>query len=178
MTADVETVIDPEAEAGETFDDLLEQALTTLPEDVRGLAAQGITAARRVHENHQGYLGALVNMRTVASEDGKVTMMMDVTPNALNGYGYVHGGMLFTLADYAMGAACRTLVKEGQSPVTLEAKANYISNVKEGRLIARSEALHQGKHLIMLETRIYEADANELIMIVTGTFYIIPDEGS
>ena len=178
MTADMETATDPEAEAGETFDDLLQQALTTLPEDVRGLAAQGITAARRVHENQQGYLGALVNMRKVESEDGKVTMMMDVTPNALNGYGYVHGGMLFTLADYAMGAACRTLVQEGESPVTLEAKANYIGNVKEGRLIARSEALHQGKHLIMLETRIYEAGTNELIMIVTGTFYIIKDEGA
>ena len=178
MTADAKPATDPEAEGGDTFSDLLEQALTTLPEDVRGLAAQGIAAARRVHEHQQGYLGALVNMREVAAEDGKVTMMMDVTPNALNGYGYVHGGMLFTLADYAMGAACRTLVREGQSPVTLEAKANYVANVKDGRLIARSEALHQGKHLIMLETRIYEEGSNELIMIVTGTFYIIQEERS
>ncbi len=176
MTTDAETTIDPEAEAGENFEDLIEQALTKLPEDVRGLAAQGIHAARTVHEHHQGYLGALVNMRKAESEDGTVTMTMDVTPNALNGYGYVHGGMLFTLADYAMGAACRTLVKEGESPVTLEAKANYISNIKEGRLIARSEVLHQGKHLITLETRIYEEATNELVMIVTGSFYIIREE--
>ena len=176
MAPDGEAATDPEAEAGETFDDLLEQALTTLPEDVRGLAAQGIRAARRVHEHQQGYLGALVNMREVESEDGKVTMMMDVTPNALNGYGYVHGGMLFTLADYAMGAAARSLVQEGESPVTLEAKANYISNVTEGRLVARSQALHQGKHLIMLETRIVNAETEDLVMIVTGTFYIIRDE--
>ncbi len=159
-----------------TFDDLMDQALTELPEEVRTLAAQGIKAARQVHEYQQGYLGALVNMRKVESEDGKVVMMMDVTPNALNGYGYVHGGMLFTLADYAMGAASRTLVGEGESPVTLEAKANYVSNVKEGRLVARSEALHRGKHLITLETRICDADSDELIMIVTGTFYIIRDE--
>lgn len=165
--------VDLEAEADESFDDLLARALTILPEDVRELAAQGIVAARRVHENGQGYLGALVNMRPVESEDGKVTMRMDVTPNALNAGGYVHGGMLFTLADYAMGAASRTLLGEGQRAVTLEAKANYLSNVKEGHLIARSEALHQSKHLIVLETRIHDADSNELIMIVTGTFYII-----
>ena len=112
-------------------------------------------------------------MRVIEAEDGKSVLTMDVTPNALNGYGYVHGGMLFTLADYAMGAAVRALVEEGASPVTLEAKANYLSNVTEGRLVARSEALHQTKHLIMLETRIHAADTEELVMIVTGTFYII-----
>jgi len=170
------TDVGPAAGAGESFDDLIDRALTTLPDDVRALAVHGITAARRVHENQQGYLGALVNMRQVETEDGKVTMTMDVTPNALNGYGYVHGGMLFTLADYAMGAASRTLVAEDENPVTLEAKANYIGNVKSGRLLARSEALHRGKHLIMLETRIHEADTNELIMIVTGTFYIVRGE--
>ena len=167
---------DAKSSARATFDDLMDQALTELPEEVRTLAAQGIKAARQVHENQQGYLGALVNMRKVESEDGKVVMMMDVTPNALNGHGYVHGGMLFTLADYAMGAASRTLVGEGESAVTLEAKANYISNVKEGRLVARSEALHRGKHVITLETRISDADSDELIIIVTGTFYIIRDE--
>ena len=157
----------------EALDALIATALRELPEEVRELAAQGVRAARQVREHHYGYLGGLVNMRVIEAEDGKSVLTMDVTPNALNGYGYVHGGMLFTLADYAMGAAARALVEEGASPVTLEAKANYLSNVTEGRLVARSEALHQTKHLIMLETRIHAADTDELVMIVTGTFYII-----
>ena len=159
--------------ADEALDELIATALRELPEEVRELAAQGVRAARQVRRHHYGYLGGLVNMRVIEAEDGKSVLTMDVTPNALNGYGYVHGGMLFTLADYAMGAAARALVEEGASPVTLEAKANYLSNVTEGRLVARSEALHQTKHLIMLETRIHAADTDELVMIVTGTFYII-----
>ncbi len=115
-------------------------------------------------------------MRVLESEDGDATLVMDVTPNALNRYGYVHGGMLFTLADYAMGAAARTLVEGGAKPVTLEAKANYIGNVREGRLIARCNTLHSGKRLIMLETRIVNADTDDLIMIVTGTYYVIRDD--
>ncbi len=165
-----DTATDP-AEA--TFEDLIAKALAALPDDVREQAAQGIRAAREVHRHQYGYLGGLVNMRVVESDDGQSVLTMDVTPNALNSYGYVHGGMLFTLADYAMGAAAKSLVKEGESPVTLEAKANYLSNVKEGCLIARCQALHQGKHLIMLEARIFSADTDELVMIVTGTFYII-----
>lgn len=156
-----------------------EAILASLSEEGRALAEQALRAAKRASETDYGYLGGLVNMRVVEAEDGNAVLTMDVTPNARNGYGYVHGGMLFTLADYAMGATARTLVEEGASPVTLEAKANYLGNVQEGRLIARCEALHQGKHLIMLETRIFNAESEELIMIVTGTFYIIREqEGS
>ena len=165
------TNVEPGAE--NTVDETIEQALARLPEDARLLAAQGIKAARYASENPYGYLGGLVNMQVLKAEDGSSVLAMDVTPNALNGYGYVHGGMLFTLADYAMGATARTLVEKGHSPVTLEAKANYVNNLKEGRLIARCQALHQTKRLITLETRITTADTHELIMIVTGTFYII-----
>ena len=149
-------------------------AIEGLPEEARALADQALKAAR--HAGEYGFLGGLVNMRVLESEDGDATLVMDVTPNALNRYGYVHGGMLFTLADYAMGAAARTLVEEGAKPVTLEAKANYIGNVREGRLIARCNTLHSGKRLIMLETRIVNADTDDLIMIVTGTYYVIRDD--
>ena len=162
----------------QSVDESLEEALRRLPEDARVLAAQALKAARYASETPYGFLGGLVNMRVVTAEDGDSVLTMDVTRNALNGYGYVHGGMLFTLADYAMGAAARSLVPEGSSPVTLEAKANYIKNIREGTIVARSTALHQGSRLIMLETRLFEAHTNDLIMIVTGTFYIIKNEES
>ena len=158
------------------FDTLAEESAASLPENARELAAQAIKAALIAGETQYGFLGGLVNMCVEDADDGKAVLTMDVTPNALNGYGYVHGGMLFPLADYAMGATARTLVEKGASPVTLEAKANYVNNVKEGRLISHCEALHQGKHLITLETRIFSAESKELVMIVTGTFYIIRDD--
>jgi acyl-CoA thioesterase len=166
------------AGAAEQGDGSLEDALAGLPEEARALAARGVKAARYAAEGDYGYLGGLVNMRVVEAEDGNTVLTMDVTPNALNRYGSVHGGMLFTFADYAMGAAARTLVPEGAKPVTLEAKANYVSNVKEGRLLARCTTVNQTKRLIVLETRIVNAETDDLVMIVTGTYYIIgADEG-
>lgn len=91
--------------------------------------------------------------------------------------GYVHGGMLFTVADYAMGATARSLAGEGTSTMTLEAKINYLTNVREGRLIVRCQALHRTKRLVTLETRITDAATDELMAIVTGTFYFAQDEG-
>jgi acyl-CoA thioesterase len=152
------------------------QLLATFPPGGRELAAQALRAAAAA-EGDYGFLGGLVNMREEPTADGRATLTMDVTPNVLNRYGYVHGGMLFTLADYAMGAAARSLVEEGQSTVTLEAKVNYLSNVREGRLTARCTALHRSSRLIMLETRIHAGDGDELVAIVTGTYYILPREG-
>jgi len=143
----------------------------------RDLALQGVKAARAADAGDPfGYLGGLVNMHALESDgdgDGDAALAMDVTPNALNRYGYVHGGMLFTLADYAMGATARRLVGEDARAVTLEAKANYLTNVTEGGVIARCTALHQTAHLIALETRITDAATDALMMVVTGTYYII-----
>lgn len=159
--------------AEQAVEESLEEALASLPPDARILAAQSLKAARVASQGQHGFLGALVNMEVIETEDGRSVLAMDVTPNALNGAGYVHGGMLFTLADYAMGATAHRLAGPDCGTVTLEAKANYVSNIKEGRIIARCEALYQTKRLITLETRIHRADTDELIMIVTGTFYII-----
>ncbi len=151
----------------------IEELVAGLSPEARALAARGVAAARAA-EGPFGYLGGLVNMRALEQDDGDAALVMDVTPNVLNRYGYVHGGMLFTLADYAMGAAARTLIGEDQSTVTLEAKANYLTNVKEGQLVARCSALHQTERLIMLETRITASGSDDPIMVVTGTYYIIP----
>jgi acyl-CoA thioesterase len=150
-----------------------EALLASLPEAARALARQGIRAAITATEGHTGYLGGLVNLRVVESEDGDSVVTMDVTPNSLNSAGFVHGGMLFTLADYAMGLAARSLVDEDHGVVTLEAKANYLTNVREGRLVAACQTLHHGQHVIMLETRIADAESGDLIVIVTGTFYVV-----
>ena len=85
------------------------------------LALQGVAADAG---DPFGYLGGLVNMRVLESDHddhndhddhddhddaalGAGRWALDVTPNALNRHGYVHGGMLFTLADYAMGVTAR-----------------------------------------------------------------------
>ena len=173
----------PAPAAGAEPPEAWRQLLATFPAEGRDLAAQALRAAATAAEGDYGFLGGLVNMREEPTGDGSATLTMDVTPNALNRYGRVHGGMLFTLADHAMGAAARSLVEEGQATVTLEAKVNYLTNVRGGRLTARCAALHRSSRMIMLETRIHADDGDdgddgdELIAIVTGTYYILPREG-
>jgi uncharacterized protein (TIGR00369 family) len=166
-------------EEGVPADATVARLVGALSPRARDLALQGVEAARAADAGDPfGYLGGLVNMRALESDgdDGDVALAMDVTPNALNRYGYVHGGMLFTLADYAMGVTARGLAGAGKSAVTLEAKANYLTNAREGTLVARCAALHQTEHLIVLETRLTDAATDALMMVVTGTYYIIPRE--
>lgn len=55
-----------------------------LPEAARPLARQGIQAAVAAAESQAGYLGALVNLRVVESDEGDSIVAIDVTPNSLS----------------------------------------------------------------------------------------------
>ncbi len=105
---------------GAPDDATVARMLGDLSPHARDMALQGVKAAHAADAGDPfGYLGGLVNMRTLESDgDGDAALAMDVTPNALNRYGYVHGGMLFTLADYAMGAMAHRLVGEDARTVT------------------------------------------------------------
>src|SRR5215212_8339573 len=86
-----------------------EEILASLSPQGRTLALQGLKAARYATQGPYGYLGGLVNMRVLdsGSDKSNSVLTMEVTPNSLNTYGYIHGGMLFTFADYAMGITAR-----------------------------------------------------------------------
>lgn len=164
---------DAQGSASDPYEDLIAAAVTTLPDGEAEMTAHAIRAARDASGHHFGYLAALGSMKLQESEPGTTAITMDITPPILNGYGFVHGGMLFTLADYAMGATALKHVDPGCQVVTLEGKANYMENVREGTVIAHCELLHKTRHLITLETRIHETATEKLLMVVTGSFYII-----
>ena len=52
---------------------------------------------------------------------------LEISKKALNTYGIVHGGLIFSLGDTVMGITCRST---GRDAVTLDASINF---VKPGR---------------------------------------------
>lgn len=67
------------------------------------------------------------------------------------------------------------LVGEGAHALTLEAPTTWLINVTQGG-ICRCTALHQTTRLVLRETRIVEDATDALMLIVTGTYDIIPRE--
>jgi len=68
---------------------------------------------------------------------------LTVQPHMVNFQGYPHGGVIFSLADTAFGAACNS---HGETAVALNMTISFLTAVPAGsRLIAEAREIKQGR---------------------------------
>ena len=93
----------------------------------------------------------------------------------LNIYKSLHGGVICSLADTAMGLALWTKTRPGQTSMTLEMKINFISQVDEGTetLTAEGQVIHLGKTTGVVEGSLVKEDGT-LAARALATFFIMP----
>jgi uncharacterized protein (TIGR00369 family) len=93
----------------------------------------------------------LVGFRMVSFADGESRFEMDAGRRHHNPMGTVHGGILCTLADSAMGMAFASTLAEGETFTTLEIKVNYLRPVFEEKLFAVAKVVHRGRTVGLVE---------------------------
>jgi uncharacterized protein (TIGR00369 family) len=94
-----------------------------------------------------GRLGATV----AGTGEGSATLAFDVTEEHLNPAGTLHGGVVATLVDTAMGQAVRTTTGEGEVPATSQLTVTYLRPAGPGRLEVRGRVRTRGEHLTVCE---------------------------
>src|SRR4051812_24476299 len=111
-----------------------------------------------------------VGMRIDDAGPGHARCSLDVQDFHINSTGVVHGGVLFTLADTAMGAAMYSSLEPGEICVTVEIKIGYFKPVFEGTLVCAATIVNKGKSIASLEASIHSGDV--LVSKASGTFSI------
>lgn len=100
----------------------------------------------------------LIGFRMLSFADGESHFEMDVGPRHHNPMGTVHGGILCTLADSAMGMAFASTLGEGESFTTLEVKINFLRPVFEEKLFAAAKVIHRGRSIGLVDCEVTTAD--------------------
>jgi len=81
---------------------------------------------------------------------------LTLAPRMVNFRGSPHGGVIFTLADIAFGAACNS---HGEPAVALSATVSYLAAAPAGaRLVAVGRALRQGRRAGFYAVEVRAAD--------------------
>ena len=112
------------------------------------------------------YLHAAV----VPKADGTVELRLMIEPEHTNLYNIVHGGVLMTLADTAMGAAA---LARNKKVVTMSLSMEFMHAVPLAKtIIATGICLHDGKHAMTLESEIRDEDG-KIYAKGHGTFYVL-----
>jgi uncharacterized protein (TIGR00369 family) len=96
----------------------------------------------------------------------------------LNRNGVAHGGLLCTLADWAMASEVLALVTPEQSTATIDIATRFLRPAVLGeQLAARVQVTNHSRRLISLECEIHNSHA-KVVSKSYATFMIIPKEPS
>ena len=108
----------------------------------------------------------------VSQQDGMAVIDMTPTPDMANSMGFVHGGMISTLADSAMGRSLRTIKPGVTKSMSFDQKLSFISAAKVGeKLRATGRVVHAGRRTAVTECRV-EGPGGRLVATASGTFAI------
>jgi acyl-CoA thioesterase len=118
-----------------------------------------------------GPLAELLGIHPISFGESAATFGRTGRDDHLNPYGVVHGGVIYSLVDTAMGAAVHTRLAQGERCATIEIKINYLAPVTAGDLAAEARLVERTKRIAVLEARV-RSDGGQLVAVATGTFYI------
>ncbi|MGY1755031.1 PaaI family thioesterase [Blastococcus sp. SYSU D01042] len=94
-----------------------------------------------------GRLGAQVE----EADDGSARIAFEVTDEHLNPAGTLHGGVLATLVDTAMGTAVRSATGDDDVPATSQLTVTYLRPGSTGPLSVTARVRTKGEHLTVCE---------------------------
>jgi uncharacterized protein (TIGR00369 family) len=81
---------------------------------------------------------------------------LKVRPEHKQKEGFVHAGVIATLADHTAGYSAYTIVPESKRILTIEFKINYLKPALGSELVCKSKVLSEGKRIIITESEIYD----------------------
>jgi len=121
-------------------------------------------------EKAQGTFWDYLGCEVISAEPGRVVLKLEAKTHHLNPIGIVHGGVLSSMLDNAMGLAAM-LTRPGNSTVTSNLNVHFVAPLHIGELICTAELLHETKKTLTCTGQI-AGDGGKLGTIATATFRI------
>ncbi len=118
------------------------------------------------HFVKQDRLAQNLGMEIVELVAGRAKVKMEAKPEHCNGLGMVHGGTIFSLADFAFAAACNS---HGIPTVAIHAAISYVKAAMPGMLFAEAWETVDSK-IGTTEVRVTDGEGN-LIALFQGMSY-------
>lgn len=114
--------------------------------------------------------GDLIGLTFTELKQGYSKGTLNVDPKLMNPHGFLHGGVMYAMADTGMGAALYSLLDDNELCATVEIKITYFKPVKGGILTCETSVIHKGKIICALESEIRNNEV--LVSKAVGTFSI------
>src|SRR5215211_5340877 len=123
---------------------------------------------RRVRENFsRQHVMSLIGASLRLVEPGAVDIVLPYRNDLTQQDGYIHAGILTTVADSACGYAAYTLMPAGSEVLSVEFKVNLLRPADGEVFEAEARVLKAGKTLMVTRCDVYGRAAEESKLVAT-----------
>lgn len=141
-------------------------------DEERKILELAVSAIRQRRERNSAFLSGFLGLEGEFVDENTYRFEIPLTVFMHNAGGAVHGGILATLIDSAMGSLVNRSLPPEKYAVTTELKVNYLRPGRGERLRAEASFLHRGQTLVVLEGSVYD-ERNKRLAHGTGTFIVL-----
>ena len=112
-------------------------------------------------------------------EPGEVTIAMPPDPALTQQHGYLHAGIIATIADSACGYAALSLMPADAAVLSIEFKTNMLAPAGGDRFIARARVIKPGRTIMVCDATVHavKSGAEKLVATMTGTMMVVQGRG-
>jgi len=121
-----------------------------------------------IQDNRMSAFTQAVGLELISLDPEGCTMQLEITAQHFNTTARVHGGVIFTLLDSAMGAAVYARLDAHETTATIECKINYTRAVTGGVLECRAKVVHAGTRTMVVDGEVWQDGT--LVAKCLGTF--------
>ena len=113
----------------------------------------------------------LIGAELTRVEPGVIEITLPYRSDLTQQHGYVHAGIVTTIADSACGYAAYTLMPVGSDVLAVEFKVNLMRPAKGETFVARAEVMKSGRTLTVVRADVHAVSGSqrELVAIMQGT---------
>jgi uncharacterized protein (TIGR00369 family) len=127
----------------------------------------------------QGFMG-LLGAHLVSVEPGRCAIELPFRPDLTQHHGFLHAGVMTTLADNACGFAAMTLVPPGAEILSVEFKINFLRPGAGVAALARGEVIRPGRSLTTCRADVWarREDGEEVLAAtMLATMMVVAEPG-
>jgi uncharacterized protein (TIGR00369 family) len=101
----------------------------------------------------------------VIFERGRLESQLRVLNRHRQQDGYIHAGVIATMADHTAGYAAFTLVSDAYRILTIEFKINFLEPAYGDGLICRSRILREGGQILVGESEVFDRRSDGEVLV-------------
>jgi uncharacterized protein (TIGR00369 family) len=120
-----------------------------------------------------------IGAQLVRVAPGEVDVELPVREALTQQHGFLHAGVLATVADSACGYAALSLMPTGAAVLSVEFKINLLAPAAGDRVVARGRVIRAGKTVTVCwgEVTAHDGTSERLVATMVATMMTVRDRG-